>query len=172
MENYKRNKHISELARIFGILRRTIGSSIKKFEEFGLTEDQRGKGKILFTDRQLYRMAKLNRRRSLEDITRIINEGRNLISVKKQNIQRKLADLEYKRIAAKQQVVVTEVNKKKRVAWARTIKNWIFEAEWKCWAFSDECQIVTGKKKRTYIWKDSEVNSSHLFCRAPSGRIS
>ena len=35
IESYRSNKNISELSRIFRIPRRTVGSVIKKFHEFG-----------------------------------------------------------------------------------------------------------------------------------------
>ena len=80
VESYKSNKNKSELARIFGIPWKTIGSVIKKFKELGSTENQSGRGrKKLFTDRdstQPSQVAKLNRRRSLQDITSIIYEGK------------------------------------------------------------------------------------------------
>ena len=127
VESYRSNKNISELARIFGIPRRTIGSVIKKFQQFGSVENRSGRGrKRLFTDRntnQLSRVVKQNRRRLLQDITTIINEGKDHSFCTKM-VQRKLKDLGYKRRVAKKQVVVREVNKKKRVAWAKERKDW------------------------------------------------
>ena len=110
MESYKSNKNKSELAGIFGRPRRAIGSVIKKLKEFGSTENRCGKGrKKLFTDRdstQLSRVAKLNRRRSFQDITSIINVDKEHCFCKKnKTIQRKLAGLEYKRKTARKQVV-------------------------------------------------------------------
>ena len=139
-------------------------------------ENRSGRGrKRLFTDRdinQLSRVVKQNRRTPLQDITTIINEGKDHTFSAK-TVQRKLTDLEYKRRVAKKQVVVREVNKKKRVAWAKERKNWTVDGEWKSWIFSDESQIVIGKNKSIYSWrKDSEVNSPHVTCRAPRGRRS
>lgn len=176
VESYKSNRNVSELSRIFGIPRRTIGSVIKKFNDFGSVENRSGRGrKKLFSDRdvsQLSRVAKQNRRRSLQDITSIINEGRGHSFCTK-TVQRKLTGLGFKRRVAKKQVGVREVNKKKRVAWARERKHWTVDEVWRWWIFSDESQIVIGKNNRVYIWrKDSEVNSPHLVCPAPRGRLS
>lgn len=176
VKSYESNKNISELSRTLGIPRRTVGSVIKKFQVFGSVENQSGRGrKKLFTARdttQLSRVVKENRRRSLQDITAIINEG-NEHSFSTKTVQRKLSDLGYKRRAAKKQVVIREVNKRKRVAWARDRKNWTVDTHWNRWIFSDECQIVIGLNNRIYIWrKESEVNSPHLVCQAPRGRVS
>ena len=176
VESYRSNKNISELARIFGIPRRTIGSVIKKFQQFGSVENRSGRGrKRLFTDRdtnQLSRVVKQNRRRPLQDITTIINEGKDHSFCTK-TVQRKLKDLGYKRRVAKKQVVVREVNKKKRVAWAKERKDWSVDAQWKKWIFSDESQIVIGKNNKICIWrKDSEVDDPHVISRAPRGRVS
>ena len=164
------------MSRIFGIPRRTIGSVIKKFKESGSVENRSGRGrKRLFTDKDINqhsRVVKQNRRRPLQDIATIINEGKDHTFSAK-TVQRKLTDLEYKRRVAKKQVVVREVNKKKRVAWAKERKNWTVDGEWRSWIFSDESQIVIGKNSRIYIWrKDSEVNSPHVTYRAPRERVS
>ena len=63
-------------------------------------------------------------------------------------MQRKLKDLGCKWRVAKIKVVVREVNKKKRVAWAKERKDWSVDAQWKKWIFSDESQIVIGKNNK------------------------
>ena len=176
IESYRSNKNISELSRIFGIPRRIVGSVIKKFHEFGSVENRSGRGrKRLFSDRdttQLSRVVKQNRRRPLQDITTIINEGKDHTFCTK-TVQRKLNELGYRRRVAKKQVVLREVNKKKRVAWAKERKNWSVDAQWRKWIFSDESQIVIGKNNKIYIWrKDSEVNNPHVISKAPRGRVS
>ena len=96
IESYRSNKNISELSRIFGIPRRTVGSVIKKFHEFGSVENRSGRGrKRLFSDRdttQLSRVVKQNRRRPLQDITTIINECKDHTFCTK-TVQRKLNEL-------------------------------------------------------------------------------
>ena len=119
--------------RIFRIPRRIIGSVIKRVQKFGSVENRSGRDmKRLFTDRdanQLSRIVKQNtcRRRPLQDIT-TINEGKGRIFCMK-TVQRVLTRLEYKRRVAKKQVVVREVNKKKRVPCAKEKKNWTVDAE-------------------------------------------
>ena len=60
VESYKSSKNKSELARIFGIPRRTIGSMIKTFEEFGSTASQSERGrKKLFIDRDSIQLSRV-----------------------------------------------------------------------------------------------------------------
>ena len=61
---------------------------------------------------QLSRLVKLNRRKSLQDLTKLISEGKPNFFWSK-TVQLKLSNLGYKRRAVKKKVVVREVNKKK-----------------------------------------------------------
>ena len=87
IKSYEENKNISELSRIFGIPRTTIGSVIKKFNQTGFVENRSGRGsKKLFTVRDstaLSRVVKQNRRRSLADITTKFNENKEHAFCKK-----------------------------------------------------------------------------------------
>ena len=80
--------------------------------------------------------------------------------------------LGYKRGIIKKQMVVKADNRKKRVEWCRTRRNWTVEENWeKNWIFSDESQVVIGTDKRVYVWrKDEEVNNPHLVSPAPGHR--
>ena len=68
-----------QLAEIFNIPRPKIQSILKKFKQHGSTENRKGRGrKCLFTKRdetKLSRIVKMDRRRSLTDVTAMINEG-------------------------------------------------------------------------------------------------
>lgn len=127
-------KNQCELARIFNISRSTIKSVIKKFHQHGTVENRPGRGrKSLFTNRdvnQLSRAAKLNRKTSLQDITNVVNEGKDHRFCKK-TISRKLKSMGYKRRVSKKNMVVKESNRKKRVSWCRARRNWTVEENWK-----------------------------------------
>ena len=149
---------------------------IKKFNEHGTVENRPGRGRRkLFTDidvNQLSRAVKLNRVRSLTDLTSMINEGKDHRFCKK-TISRKLKRLGYKRRIIKKQMVVKDGNRKKRMAWCRARRNWTVDENWKDWIFSDESQVVIGTDNRVYVWrKDEEVNKTHLVCPAPRRRVS
>ena len=143
-----------QLAEMFDIPRATIQSILKKYKQYGHAENRTGRGrKCLFTQRdenKLSRTVKQNKRRSLQDINSIINEGRDHTFSTK-TIQRKVSGLGYKRRLVKKKVVVKGVNKKKRVSWCKERRYWTVEEEWKKWIFSDESQIVVGANNRVYI---------------------
>ena len=139
-------------------------------------ENRPGRGrKKLFTDRdanQLSRAVKLNRKRSIIDLTSMINEGKNIRFCKK-TISRNLKHLGYKQRIIKKQMVVKEGNRKKRMEWCRARRNWTVEENWKDWIFSDESQVVIGTDNRVYVMrKDKEVINPHLVCPTPRRRVS
>lgn len=129
----------------------------------------------MFTDRevnQLSRAVKLNRKRSLTDLTSIINEGKDHRCCKK-TISGNLKRLGYKRRIIKKKMVVKEGNRKKRTEWCRAKRNWTVEENWKKWIFSDESQVVIGTNNWVYVWrKDEKVNNPHLVCPVPRRRVS
>lgn len=165
-----------KIAEIFRIPRATVQSILKKFKQHGVTENMSGRGrKCLFTKRdenKLSRTVKQNRRKSLQDITSLVNEG-NDHSFCTKTIQRKLSSMGFKRRAVKKKMIVRDINKKKRVSWCQERKDWSVEEEWCKWIFSDESQIVIGSDNRLYIWcKDDEVNKPHLICPTHQRRLS
>ena len=128
--------------------------------------------KSLTRDRNaLKRLAKSNRRLTLQDFTAKLNECKtNTFSQK--TVQRVLHSEGYKRRLAKKKMVIQEANRKKRVKWcqerrARTVGNY-----WKKVIFSDESQIVLGTNNRVYIWrKDDKLSTTRiLFVLALNGR--
>jgi transposase len=151
IDSYQNNGNISYLARSLGIPRSTIKSVIKKFETYGHVENRSGRGrKQLFTDRaknQLSRIVKDNRRRILNDITSIFNEGRDHKFCSR-TVREKIKDLGYNRRVAKKKVPIRDVNKKGRVRWCKERKNWTVDEHWRKWIFSDESQIVIGQNNK------------------------
>ena len=129
----------------------------------------------MFTKRdenKLSRTVKQNRRKSLQDITTMVNEGSNHSFCTK-TIHRKLKGMGFKRRAVKKKMVVRNINKKKRVQWCKERKDWTVEEDWSKWIFSDESQIVISSDNRVYIWRrDDEVNKPHLVCPTHQRRLS
>ena len=112
-------------------------------------------------------LVKLNRRRSLQDLTKSINEGKPHSFCSKAG-QRKLSNLGYKCRAVRKKVVVREMEKRKRVLWCHERKDWTVDEHWHKWIFSDESQIVLSSNNRLYVWrKDDEVTNPHLMCPVP-----
>lgn len=165
-----------KIAQIFGIPRGTVQSILRKFKQHGVIENRPGRGrKCLFTKRnenKLSRTVKQNRRKSLQEITTMVNEVSDHSFCTK-TVQRKLSDMGFKRRVVKKKVLVRAINKKKRILWCRERRHWTVEEQWCKWIFSDESQVVIGSDNRMYIWrKDDEVNKPHLVCPTHQRRLS
>ena len=154
----------------------TITSVLSKYGRTGTVETltRSGRKRSFTRDRNaLKRLAKSNRRLTLQDFTAKLNECKtNTFSQK--TFQRVLHSEGYKRRLAKKKMVIQEANRKKRVKWcqerrARTVGNY-----WKKVTFSDESQIVLGTNNRVCIWrKDDETGyNPHLICSRSERNIS
>ena len=71
--------------------------------------------------------------------------------VSKRTVQRSLYQEGYNRRVVKKKVRIREVNRKKRVKWAREKLHWRIEGQWDRVIFSDESQVVVGNNNRIYI---------------------
>lgn len=80
-------------------------------------------------------------------------------------MKRKIQELGYKRRVPKKKVAIREVNKK---AWCKLCKerrNWTADHDWSKWVFSDEIQIVIGKKSGSlYMEKRRLKNTMRNLC--------
>jgi hypothetical protein len=79
----------------------------------------------------------------------------------------------YNRRVVKKKVRIREVNRKKRVKWAREKLPWRIEGQWDRVIFSDESQVVVGNNNRIYIWrKKDEAESRDCVCPPAQRRLS
>ena len=122
VKSYQSNQNMSELSEMLGIPRSTFKSVIGKYKQFGSVENRSGRGKKkLFTDRdvtKLSRILKANRKKSLQDVTNLMNEGMDHTFCTK-TIERKIHTLGFKRRAVKKRMVVQEGSRINRVKWCR-----------------------------------------------------
>ena len=120
----------------------------------------------------LKRLAKSNRRLTLQDFTAKLNECKtNTFSQK--TVQRVLHSEGYKRRLAKKKMVVQEANRKKRVKWCQEQRGRTVGNYWKKVIFSDESQIVLGTNNRVYVWrKNDEKYNLHRICSRSERKIS
>ena len=65
---------------------------------------------------------------------------------------------------AKKQVVLREVNKKKRVAWAKERKNWSVDAQWRKWIESNLDNSNADFSKLPDFSKTSDSPEIFLYC--------
>jgi hypothetical protein len=75
----------------------------------------------------------------------------------KRTVQHSLYQEGYNRRVVKKKIRIREVNRKKRVKWAREKLHWRIEGQWDRVIFSDESQVVVGNNNRIYIWRSEIV---------------
>jgi transposase len=135
------NKKV-EISSTLGYNYTTVVDVIKKYEEDNITVPLPRPGRPpLLKDRdvrQLTRIRKKDRSATLEEITEDFAEGLT-ISVSKDTVKRTLHSEGYYGRIAKKKPLVSETNRKKRLAWCRLTKNW--SHEWNKVIFSDESRI-------------------------------
>ena len=102
--------------------------------------------------RPILRTVKVNRKRSLSDITALFNQHRDS-SVSKRTIQRKLYSEGYHRRVVRKRIRIREVNKKNRIYWCRGNRYKTLDNYWKRLILSDGCKVDVGTDDRVLIWK-------------------
>src|SRR6185436_18205547 len=136
----------------------TVGDVIKKYNEQGLTTTlpRSGRPKILSErdNRQLIKITKNNRNKTLEEITEDFNEIINK-PVSSRTIQRTLHQEGYSGHAAKKKPFISEINRKKRYGWCRMRKNWI--TEWNSIIWSDESRFeIFNNDSQNWVWRKKD----------------
>ena len=107
------------------------------------------------TDRQLLKVVKTNRRKSLIEITHEFNKSTpNKLS--KRTVQRRLHFHGYYRRVVKKTTTIPDRNRKKRRAFCRSHIKWTVQQNWSKVIFSDETQVVIGADKKAYVWRTNE----------------
>jgi hypothetical protein len=97
--------------------------------------------------RHLERTVKCNRRTSLADITSKFNEGRTKQVCKRTN-QNHLHKYRFFKRVSKKRVIVSKVNRAKRLSWCREKRRSKVVGEWDLVIFSDESKVVIGSDNR------------------------
>ena len=156
----------------------TIRSVWKKYQLTGKIENVKREGrpsKLTQRDKNwIVRHTKANRGSVLNYITNDFNETRNANdSVNPRTIQRFLHKNDFKRRVVRQKMVVSEVNRKRRVAWCKDKRNLSVNNYWNSVIFSDESQVVIGESQRVYVWRTSrESYLPQCMCPPRERRIS
>ena len=104
------------------------------------------------TDRQLLRVVKLNRRKTLREVTSVYN-AQAPRKLSRSTVKRRLKFYGYKRRVVKKKIVISKVNRIRRRAWCRSKLHTTVNNYWKKNIFSDETQIVLGKNSNVHIWR-------------------
>ena len=158
------------------IPRGTVSDVVVRFKRRGSVENKPHTGRHRLLDeretRGLVMLVRSDRKTPLKDVTTRFNENRE-IRVSKRTVQRSLYQEGYNRRVVKKKVRIREVNRKKRVKWAREKLHWRIEGQWDRVIFSDESQVVVGNNNRIYIWrKKYEAESRDCVCPPAQRRLS
>lgn len=155
----------AEISRRLGIPRTTITGILNRYRHRGNVENRARSGapsKLSERDtRNLLRVVKQNRKRSLSDITSVFNQSRDS-AVSKRTIQRKLYSEGYHRRVVRKRIRIREVNRKKRLNWCRANRRKTVDQHWKRVIFSDECKVEIGTDNKVFIWR--KVGEEWLPC--------
>lgn len=165
---------IAEIARRLQRPHSTVSYILKKFKSTGSVENmpRSGRPRVLAEQdvRTLERTVKVNRRDSLTDITNKFNQGR-VRAVSRRTVQHHLHKHGFKRRVHRKKVVVSAVNRKRRLSWCREKRRWEVNGRWDKVIFSDESQVVVGSDNRVYVWrKRGEGYRPDLVSSVPSAK--
>lgn len=154
-------KKTSEIENLLGISESAIRSIWTKYLNTGEINKAKRSGrhsKMSQRDRNwLVRQTKMNRGHVLNDITDDFNRSRNENDhVHPRTVQRFLHKQDVKRRVVRKMMVVSQINRKKRVSWCLEKRKLAVNNYWNTVIFSDESQIVLGENYRVYVWRTSK----------------
>lgn len=134
----------------------TVYDLLHRFQERESLENRprSGRPKAL-TDhdkRQMFRLVRENRRRSLKEITNIFSEN-GPVPVSESTVNRALTQEGYFRRVVKKKMRIRQENKKKRLVWCRRERSKTVNEYWRNVIFSDECKVKIGTDRKVYIWR-------------------
>jgi transposase len=137
-------KSAREVFQMMDIGHRTVQRTIAQWKKDGEVRSfshNSGKAKIMnIRDRRsLKRLVKSNRRKSVQQLTSMFNEGPKKISAR--TMRRELKEMGLRSCAATRKPLVSKANLKKRLQFAKDHKDWTVE-QWKRVMWSDESRFT------------------------------
>lgn len=147
-----------EIAEVLELSYPTVCDVIRKYEKDGTTipAPRPGKKPVLTERdiRQLTKITKKNRTTTLEEKTEELNHALT-VTVSSKTVQRTLHTEGYYARTAKKKPLVSEANRKKRLAWCQMTKNW--SEEWNRVIFSDESRIeIFSNDSHQWVWRQPD----------------
>lgn len=144
-----------EIASALGYNYPTVCDVIRKYEKDNVTIPPPRPGRPVLLDnrdaRRLVRIRTQDRTTTLEEVTQDFATGLT-ISASKSTVRRALHSEGYFGRIAKKKPLVSEVNRKKRLAWCRLTKDW--KDEWNKVIFSDESRIeLFSNDYQKIVWR-------------------
>ena len=169
VEQFKNNISQSKIARNLGISTSTVHNIIKRFRESGeITAGKRHARKPRLNDRDLRSLRRhclKNRHECVKDITKWAQENfRKPLSVN--TVRHYISKCKLKLYHAKQKPFMNNIQKRRRVLWARAHVKWT-DAQWKSVLWSDEStfQIVFGNTGRRVLRTKEEADHPDCYQR-------
>jgi len=166
----------AEVARLLNVHRSTIGRVVQRFRQSKTVENKKRTGRPpCLTQRNLHALSRIVKRKRIATVPEITEEFRLSTSVEASEItiKRVLRRLGYRKCVAVKQMVVREVNKKKRLDYCRGKLLWKVTPHWRKVIFSDEMSIVVSPNGRVKLWRKAEekwsvhcVEAAHLGPRS------
>ncbi|MCG8112906.1 MAG: IS630 family transposase [Candidatus Thiodiazotropha taylori] len=150
----------TKIANLLKLNRFTVLKFLKRFKLCGSIENKQRSGRPRKTDsradRRLIRILKVNRRKTLQDLTSAFND-QTPTKISRTTVKRRLKFHGYKRRVVKKKTVISKKNRVRRRAWCHGKLHVTVNNYWRKVIFSDETQVVLGKDSKVYVWgKDNE----------------
>ena len=104
------------------------------------------------SDRRLIRHVKCHRKQTLKEITNTVNQilPRPLSS---RTVRQRLRSHGFTRRRIRKTIVISRVNRVRRVSWCRQKLTWNVKDHWKQVIFTDETRVVIGQNNKVYVWR-------------------
>lgn len=158
-----------EIAEIFGFARTTVQRVIKQFEENGLTKPAPRSGRPpKLDDNDKIRLAKLVEENHHTSLAEITDKMRDILldDISERTIQRALHEEGYFGRVGLRKPFISDVNKKKRLSWARERLSWV--KDWRFVIWSDESRYeLCGSNRRQWVWRRPEQKMD-IDCLVPT----
>jgi len=151
-------EHFSQrkIANILGVTQACICKVLKRVKDRNDVENLPRSGRPSKTDtrgdRRIVRYTKCHRKQTLAEITNTVNEFLPQ-AISARSVRRRLRREGFTRRKIRKQIVISAVNRRRRVSWCRTRLTWTVQKYWKHVIFSDETQVVIGQNRRVYVWR-------------------
>ena len=144
----------ADVGKYVGVSRSCITRFLKRYRRRETVENLPRSGRppttSLRDDRHILCIVKSNRRRSLREITSIVNNDLSL-PVSSRTIRRLACG--YHRRKIRKTLIIARVNRLRRLSWCKARLSWHALGKWKSVIFSDETQIVLDHSRNLYVWR-------------------
>lgn len=155
-----------KIARMLNVGRSSVMRWRKKYYRTGKIDRKVGSGRKQLVSnrlgRRISRLIECGDCENARDIELFLENNEN-ICISQRTIQRILKKNGYHAVVKKKKPFLTAQHKKKRLEFARTVKNWTIN-DWKKVIFSDETKInLKGSDGKRYVWKKKNAPLNDRF---------